>query len=258
MGGAGGPAATDWALLWRLAPLLVLAAAFAIPAQLRAVATARGLSVPEWPAALLPTLAVATIAVLAAVAGTAAASRVGLSTPVLRPGAGGDLLAVLTRTVGGGAGVGLVVAGVTLPFYYAVLRPLFDPEEFRLVENVRQGMGLPALIALGGVIEEVIFRWGVLAVIAWTGLQLTGDVGHGVRWSATLGAALLFGLVHLPGAAGLGIRISRGLVLASLAMNGALGVAAGWLAWHLGLVAAITVHATVHVVWSAVEPLDAV
>ena len=122
-----------------------------------------------------------------------------------------------------------------------------------MAEAVRLGMGLPARIAIGGVLEEVVFRWAALALIAWVGLRMTGGAGPAVQWTAILGAALLFGLAHLPGAESIGVRISSALLLAGLAMNGWLGIVAGWIVWHRGLVAAMAVHATVHIVWFAVE-----
>ena len=98
-----------------------------------------------------------------------------------------------------------------------------------------------------------MFRWAAVTLIAWAGLGLTGSVGSTVQWAAILGAALLFGLAHLPGAGTIGVRASSALLLAGLAMNGWLGIVAGWVVWHRGLVAAMAVHATVHIVWFAVE-----
>ena len=244
----------DWTLLWRLALLVVLAAVVAAPAQVRAVAAARGAPAPHWTSSVVLTAVVAVVGLLAAVVGTAAAAHIGLQTPVLRPAAGSQILPTLARHLGWGALGGVLVAAVILPFYYGVMRPLFEPGAFSRVETARRGMGLPGVIALGGVLEEVVFRWAVVALIAWVGLKVTGGVGPGVQWAAILGAALLFGLVHLPGAAGLGVRMGPTLIVAGLATNGLLGIVAGWLVWHRGLVAAIAVHATVHIVWYVVEP----
>ena len=130
---------------------------------------------------------------------------------------------------------------------------MFEPDGFATAEAVRRGLGLSARIAIGGVFEEVVFRWAALALIAWAGLGLMGGVGPAVQWAAILGAALLFGLAHLPGADTIGVRVSFVLLLAGLAMNGWLGIVAGWIVWHRGLVAAIVVHATVHIVWFAVD-----
>ena len=248
-----GPAAADWRLLAWLGPMIVVAAAIAVPAQMRAVVAARGGAVPGRRSAAPASLGLAAVALVAAAVGTAAAARVGLEAPVLRTGFGADVLGTLARHVGQGAAVGLLVAGVALPLYYGAVRPRFEPEAFRLVERIRRGMGLTARVAMGGVIEEVIFRWGVLAGLAWIGLRVTGGVGPAVRWSSIVGAAFLFGLAHLPGARGLGIRPGPAVLLLGLTINGLLGIAAGWMVWERGLVAAMSVHATVHVAWSAVE-----
>jgi len=243
----------DGSLLSRLAPLVVLAAAVAVPSQIRAVAATRGMPAPGWPAAIVPTAVLATVVLLVAWIGTLAAVRVGLRAPGLDPSGGAPALPLLARQLGWGGLAGLLVALAALPFYYGVMRPLFAPEAFEMTETVRRAMGLPARIAMGGVLEEVVFRWAALAMIAWVGMKATGGVGPGVEWTSILGAALLFGLVHLPAAARLGVRMGPALVLAGLTMNGALGVVAGWLSWHRGLVAAMAAHATVHVAWVVVE-----
>lgn len=237
--------------------MLVLSAAIGVPAQMRAVATARGFTIPEGARAMIPTIGLVTIALVAATVGTAAAARVGLATPVLRPAGTDGALVVLARHIAAGVLGGLIVVAGILPLYYGIMQRFFEPAAFELVEGVRRGMGLPARIAMGGVIEEVFFRWGALAVIAWIGLKVSGHVDSAVRWSAILGAAVLFGLAHVPGARGLGVRMGPALVLVGLTINGLLGVVAGWMVWHRGLVAAMTVHATVHVVWSAVDSLGA-
>lgn len=242
-------------VLWRLGLLIVIAAAVVIPAQMRAVAVVRDRPAMGWPATLVPTIVLATVVFLIAAVGTLAAGRVGLRAPVLDPSAGGGTLPRLLRSIGWGVAAGVLLSATLLPFYYLVMRPLFDPQAFALTETVRKAMGLPGRIAMGGVIEEVVFRWAALAVLAWIGMRATGEVRAGVRWAATLGAALLFGLVHLPGAAALGISLGPALVVAGLAMNGALGVAAGWLSWSQGLVAAMAAHSTVHAIWFLVESL---
>ncbi len=244
---------TDWGVLWRLGPLVLLAAIVGVPAQIRALAAVRGTDPPNWSAYAGPTGILAAIGLLAAVVGTVAAARVGLEAPVLHPSADSPALPTLARHLGGGVAGGLLVAIVVIPFYYGIMRSLFEPEGFATAEAVRREMGLSARIAIGGVLEEVVFRWAALALIAWAGLRMTGGVGPAVQWAAILGAALLFSLAHLPGAETIGVRISSSLLLAGLAMNGWLGIVAGWIVWHRGLVAAMAVHATVHIVWFAVE-----
>jgi membrane protease YdiL (CAAX protease family) len=130
---------------------------------------------------------------------------------------------------------------------------MYEPDTLVLAETVLNRMGLPARIAMGGVFEETVFRWAVLGLIAWAGLRMTGGVGPAVQWVAIVVAALLFGLSHLPGASTAGVQLSSALLAAAVAMNACMGIVAGWLAWHRGLVAAMTAHATVHVVWFVVE-----
>lgn len=244
---------TNWKILWRLGPLLVLAVAVGVPAQIRVLASLRGTDAPDWGAYVGPTALTAIIALLAAVIGTVAAARVGLEAPVLQLSAGTSALPTLALHLGAGVAGGLLAAVVILPFYYGIMRPLYEPETLVQAEGALNQMGLPARIAMGGVFEEVVFRWAALGLIAWAGLRMTGGVGPAVQWVALVGAALLFGLAHLPGASTVGVQMSFALLVAAVAMNGCLGIVTGWLVWHRGLVAAMTAHATVHIVWFAVE-----
>lgn len=241
----------DWILAQRLAVLAIVAAVVGVRAQFRAAAkmgdaVAR---LPRSPAA--PIVVMASVGVAAAVLGSALGPRVGLTAPVLGARLEWAGWAALGRQVGSGAAGGLL-AVLLIPAYYWVA-PRVAPEVFRIGEAIRMGMGLPARVAMGGVLEEIITRWGVLALIAWVGARMTGDAGTIVQWVSIVGAALVFGLIHLPGLAGLSGRLVPGMVAISLALNAWLGVIAGWLVWHRGLLAAMVAHAMVHVVWFTFE-----
>lgn len=246
---------TDWTIAVRLSILVVVAAAVGVPAQLQAVVALRGAGRPGLESVLMPTAFVAIVGVGGALVGSALGPRVGLSAPVLRASIGADGAALAAKHLAAGA-FGGAAAALLLPLYYRLL-PVLGPELFRVSEAVRIGMGLPACIAIGGVLEEIVFRWGALSLIAWVGLRLTGEITPTLQWISILGAALAFGAAHLPGAAGLGGDLKPSVVLVGLALNGWLGLVAGWLVWHWGLVAAIVAHSTAHIVWAGVEHLRA-
>lgn len=93
-------------------------------------------------------------------------------------------------------------------------------------------------------------RWGVMSLLAWAGWRLgqrgVGRPAPAVLWLAILGAALLFGLGHLPAAAALA-PLSLAFVLRTVLLNSVAGIAAGWLFWRHSLEAAMLAHMMVHV-----------
>lgn len=114
----------------------------------------------------------------------------------------------------------------------------------------------PVRFLYGGVAEELMVRFGLMSVLAFVGWRLLGrgseTLGPGVMWGAVVGAALLFGLGHLPAtAASLGLTTAT--VARALLLNGLAGVIFGWLYWRRSLEAAIASHVTFHIVFLAVS-----
>ncbi len=133
--------------------------------------------------------------------------------------------------------------------YYQVFRPRMDAEVVAHTEELRKSIGLVDRLLMGGVAEEVMFRWGVMSVVAWLAISVVGmPVGWGM-WVAIVVAGLLFGLAHLPGAAAVGVKITRQLVAMAIVLNMVGALAFGWLFWQYGLLAAMVAHALVHAVW---------
>ena len=73
-------------------------------------------------------------------------------------------------------------------------------------------------------------------------------------WVAIVLAALVFGLLHLP-ATILLAPLSRVVVVRTLLLNGAVGVAAGWVFTEYGLVAAMAAHWAADVMILMVAPV---
>jgi len=233
--------------------LAAAAAALGVPAQARAVAKLRGIPVPGSGALAMAVLPIAGAGLAAAFLGSALGPAAGVPLPLLDPQTGVSLARVAGRQMATGLLGGLAAAAVVFPLYYARLRPLLGAEAFRVSETLRRGMGLRARLAIGGVWEEIFFRFGVLSLGAWLGARAAGSVTPAVEWAATLAAALAFGAAHLPGIAVYAGRVGARAVALSLLLNGWLGVVAGWLVWREGLGAAIVAHSSVHVLWAVVE-----
>lgn len=96
----------------------------------------------------------------------------------------------------------------------------------------------------GGITEELWLRLGLMTLIAWGLWRLAArpvSPPGWIFWVAIALSALLFGLGHLPAAAGVwpltGVVIGRSLLL-----NGLLGLVFGALYWKVGLEAAMLAH----------------
>ncbi|HEY5677601.1 MAG TPA: CPBP family glutamic-type intramembrane protease [Myxococcales bacterium] len=109
----------------------------------------------------------------------------------------------------------------------------------------------------GGTVEEILLRWGLLTALmvllrrAAGGAGFAGDgrspqgaalAGGDGFWPANLGAALVFGALHLPVLRLSGTPATAAAVAAVIGGNGVLGMTFGWLYRRRGLEAAMLAH----------------
>lgn len=189
----------------------------------------------------LPPLAVmanpAILLILMALAGAWAAPKLGLrSVLVLGSRIGWRELAYWA---GAGLAAGLAVAKLD-----HALAPLWAVEG---VASLREGR-TAAMVALGvlygGMVEEVIFRWGLLALVALGLMRVLPR--RAALWGAAGIAALAFALAHLPAVA-MGVEaVTLPLFLRTLLWNAALGLIYGAALLRQGLEAAMLAHAATH------------
>lgn len=187
--------------------------------------------------------------VVAVAAGLHAAPRAGFTSRIMdrrnygtevRPGLRADLV---PATLAGGLLGGLLVAATRRA-------PADAPRPQALGSEALVG-SLPLRVLYGGVVEELLLRWGALTVVA---LALTAlvhrrrtDPSRPVVAAAVLVSALLSGLGHLPAAAAIYGTLTRDLVVWVVGANAAAGLVLGWLFHRQSLEAAMGAHALAHV-----------
>jgi hypothetical protein len=101
----------------------------------------------------------------------------------------------------------------------------------------------------GGLTEEVMFRWGVMSLVAWALWRLAGRPQTIPAWlmpTAIVLSALAFGAAHLPALAGT-LPLAPGPVARTILLNGLAGLWLGWIFAQRHLEAAMACHAAIHV-----------
>ena len=179
----------------------------------------------------------AILLVLMALAGAWAAPKVGLrSALVLGPAVEGRGLAIW-------AALGLV-AGLVVALADHALAPLWAVEG---AATLREGRGAATLVLgllYGGMTEEVLFRWGLMALLALGLLRVMPR--RAALAVAVVLAALAFALAHLPAVA-MGVEgVTPPLLLRTLIWNGLLGLIYGAALLRQGLEGAMLAHAATH------------
>jgi hypothetical protein len=234
----------------------VAALAVAVPGQVKRIMSIRtGIKAPVPLVMAGAVLQQSVFAIGLAAAGAALAPKTGLEAPwflAVSRGEGLGLSKAVAQLL-----PALVVGGVcTLAFlllYYQLFRPRMSDADIARTEGFRTSMGLTGRLLMGGVAEEVMFRWGVMSAMAWVTVSLFGMPADLGMWAAIVSAGVLFGLGHLPGVMAAGVKITKLIVAAALALNMVVSLACGWLFWQHGLLAAMIAHALLHAVWHPME-----
>jgi hypothetical protein len=145
--------------------------------------------------------------------------------------------------------LGLVGAIIFVAAYYLIVRPRLDAESLAASERLRQQLGPAARLLYGGIVEEVIARWGLMTLIVWLLFLLASETSDVVMWVGIIVSGVLFGLGHLPGNSAAGARLTRRYISFSILLNLWASIIFGLLFWQVGLAAAMLAHMLLHLVW---------
>ncbi|CAM3621987.1 type II CAAX prenyl endopeptidase Rce1 family protein [Erysipelothrix urinaevulpis] len=103
-----------------------------------------------------------------------------------------------------------------------------------------------ASLLYGGIIEEILLRFGVLTLIVWLTQKILRSDHVGTYIFAVVISSLIFALGHLP-AASVIFGLSLIIVIRILLLNFVPGLLFGWLYWKYGLCYSMLSHVLVHV-----------
>lgn len=145
--------------------------------------------------------------------------------------------------------------GVLFTFVILGLDQIINP--FANTELVTEPTTIPGLFSqlllgtlYGGIVEELLLRWGVMSLLVWIGWRLIqrgqGQVHPVLVWAAITLAAVLFGIGHLPAMAGM-VELTPLIIFRTILLNALGGMLFGWLYWRRSLEVAMVAHAAGHV-----------
>ncbi|CEK11877.1 CPBP family glutamic-type intramembrane protease [Legionella hackeliae] len=153
-----------------------------------------------------------------------------------------DMLLPIFLTTAGGLLVFLVL-------YYGIAGSILDEKTFQTMRKVRVILGIDGCILYGGVVEEIIARWGLLNVLTFFAILFSRSQSPFVYWSAILLSGFVIALGQLPAYLAAGCQSSRRFIYSMVLLNIWQSILFGWLFWQFGLVAAITAHILFHIGW---------
>jgi membrane protease YdiL (CAAX protease family) len=229
----------------------VLSAPFMLPV-LRQMLAGKHLPVP-FPVLLgLQGLQVLALASLAAFAGVWASPKVGVDAPLIRARLGGQRVGMrLLGLVPDAVLAGTVCAAAVLLLSLAMKARL--PSGVGAFPPMSPWRTASAAF-YGGLVEEILFRWGFLTLLAYLFGRL--GLGRGAAFvAANVAAAAAFAASHLPAALALGMQLTPVVVSYLLVANGAVALVFGWLFRRHGLESAMLAHGSTDLWLHSVFPV---
>ncbi|MDZ5472825.1 CPBP family intramembrane glutamic endopeptidase [Bacillus sp. 31A1R] len=150
--------------------------------------------------------------------------------------------------------ISLLCALINVAAYYLFFKRRVSLDTFTKAERSRTQLGIWTRIFYGGVVEEVIFRFGLMSFLVWLfNLFITNTILS--VWLSNLLASILFALAHLPGVYQMKVSVTKTVLIYTNGMNIIVGLTCGWLYWKEGLAAAVMCHMIFHLVWYVFEKL---
>ncbi len=213
-----------------------------------------GTSLPfsPWLLKLLSIIQTSILLSVAVFVGVALASRVGLSSPAAEAAASrGNIASALKPQIAPGLTGGLA-GGLAILSTWLLWRPFLPAEFVTRAERLNKSLPFLTRLLYGGIIEELLLRWGVMTLLVWLAWQLL-QKGRGEPRViffviAIIISSVVFGLGHLPLASALGADFTVAIVSYVVVANSVFGLIAGYLYWKKGLEAAMIAHMLIHVV----------
>ncbi len=218
----------------------------ALPQMLPALLKGRELPVPLWVVYTASIVQTGILLAAAAWLGAYCASYLGLKAQVFEYAVSGQpVIPIIKKQL-----LPALVAGLLVGLFLFTANT-YGPKTWVSVQSSYYPPLLTRIVS-GGIMEEILLRWGVMSTLAWLFWRMFQRGGGAPRlallWAAVVVSALLFGLAHIPAVATMVGVLTPGLVTFIVFANMSAGIIFGWLYWRYGLECAMLAHALAHLV----------
>lgn len=187
---------------------------------------------------------------LMSLGGSVLASYTGLGDPILQAIAQKNypllkiqeiLLPVLLYTLAGLA--------IFLIIYYWLIASFLDDLSLQVMKKIRAVLQLDGTMLYGGVVEEILARWGLMNVVTFFALFWNKQISPLVIWISIFISSIFYTLSQLPAYFAAGCPSSRRFAYSLIIINLWLSMVFGYIFWQYGILAAIIAHILFHLGW---------
>ncbi|WP_058533640.1 CPBP family intramembrane metalloprotease [Legionella saoudiensis] len=162
--------------------------------------------------------------------------KTGISTlfPILLPAIGYALLSLV----------------VFLCLYHLLAKRFIDEKSLQIMRNLRIALGLDGCILYGGVVEEIIGRWGIMNLATFFAIIFMQHTTNLIIWISILVSSLIFSAGQIPAYLAAGCSSSRSFIYSYTLLSMSQSIIFGYVFWQYGLVCSIISHMLFHLGWA--------
>lgn len=183
--------------------------------------------------------------------GTIISKNTGLNAPILEALLEGKasasvLFPIIVPTILFSLG-GLIIFCV---LYYSLTKHAIDKKSLSIMTKMRHALGIDGCVLYGGVVEEIIARWGLMNLAAFFALIFTKQISPAIIWMSIFISGLIFAVGQLPAYLAAGCASSRRFIYSYVLLSLSQSVLFGYLFWQYGIVCSILAHMIFHLGWA--------
>ncbi|MGC1182793.1 CPBP family intramembrane glutamate endopeptidase [Legionella sp.] len=143
--------------------------------------------------------------------------------------------------------LGLIVFCV---FYYSLANRCIDKKSLHIMAKLRIALGIDGCILYGGIVEEIIARWGLLNLAVFFALIFTKQPSTLIIWLSIFISGILFAVGQLPAYIAAGCTSNRSFIYSFIFLSLYQSVFFGYLFWQYGLICSVLAHMLFHLGWA--------
>ncbi|CAM4463476.1 MAG: hypothetical protein LEGION0403_FIIPPAGN_01388 [Legionella sp.] len=146
-------------------------------------------------------------------------------------------------------GYALLSLVVFLALYHRLAKRLIDEKSLQIMRNLRIALGLDGCVLYGGVVEEIIGRWGLMNLAVFFAIIFMQHTTNLIIWISIIVSALIFSAGQIPAYLAAGCSSSRKFMYSYTLLSASQSVIFGYVFWQYGLVCSIISHMLFHLGW---------
>lgn len=191
------------------------------------------------------------------VAGTLLSTRTGLSDPILVPLLQGKaVLNIFLASLFPTFAYALACFIVFCFLYYGIVCSILDEQSVIVMKKLRTALKSDGCILYGGIVEEIIARWGLMNLIVFFTMLFSKQLNSTLIVSSIIVSGLLFVTGQIPVYLAAGCTPHRRLIYSITLLSLCQSLFFGIVFWQYGLVAAIIAHSLFHIFWFTYDKIN--